>query len=187
MEFIWDGMLLSHTQHYLCDKEGGVFPVHAMKSYSESTGVALIILKLDIRRRWVVNFTTLHPSRFNLGGNFRYILLKFYLMFVCRSNLQPHKCKVWSFVFKSRLSNSVLYSNYIYVRISKGGRLRWSRGSTQDRGFKPGRSRRIFKFSSFIRENSLKVYHNRSIQSVGWQINYILKSCRKCRTHGCTI
>ena len=42
---------LCHTLQYLCDKEGNVVPVHAMKSFSESAGIALIILKLDIRRR----------------------------------------------------------------------------------------------------------------------------------------
>ena len=42
-----------------------------------------------------------------------------------------------------------LYAKYI-LRFASGMRLRWSRGSvlafgTQVRGFKPGRSRRIFK------------------------------------------
>jgi hypothetical protein len=44
---------------------------------------------------------------------------------------------------------------YVCIYIYKGNRLRWSRGSvrafgTQVRGFKPGRSRRIFKAEKIL-------------------------------------
>ena len=57
LESLYKTECFCHTEQYPCYKEGNVVPVHAMKSYSESTGIALIILELDNRRRWVVSFT----------------------------------------------------------------------------------------------------------------------------------
>ena len=63
----------SRHQYILQEGEGKAFPVHAMKAFMRSRGIAPLILNLGTRWRWAVSFTP-SPQPVSLQGELWYLL-----------------------------------------------------------------------------------------------------------------